>query len=51
MLQHRYSLWFAAIVIRYKEFTRDLYKNMDGKTATLDHAGQFEAIESTLKLE
>lgn len=42
VLQYCYSLWYTVIVIRYKEFTRDLYKNMDRKIATFGYAGRFK---------
>lgn len=42
VLQYCYSLWYTVTVIRYKEFTCDLYKNMDRKIATFNYAGQFK---------
>lgn len=50
VLQYRYSLWYTVIIIRYKEFTCNLYKNMDRKIATLDYAGQFKTIESIFSI-
>lgn len=51
VLQYRCSVRYTAIIIRYKKFTCDLYKNMDGKDTTSDHAGQSEVTAYTLNSE